>query len=1495
MKKFFILICTLFTIGAASAQCPQYLAFDTTVCGNTINKNIDATVLESRLCGYSVTIYFNDSTTSLNGSPQVYFHTGPEFVPFEGWQSAYTRDSAMQKIGPHLWTIKFNPRSFYGYSPDSCLNSVVCGFRDSNYVNYVKCGSADIFIVVASGAAVNTCASASFVTATYTHAPVSYTWNDANTNGIRTFTTGGNYKVTASGIGGCSVTGTVKITLDNKKVSIGDDTIECSTYSYVFVATPGFSTYQWLDANAGTSNTHQALTADGGMYWVHAIDSNGCASNDTATVHLSATGFLNIPNTLSSCPGIPVSVDASTNINANGDSIVIIYNANLGQSQLAGDTNVYFYSAPQFYPFAVWPANDPYTVGNYGLNDGVGRMTSLGNDKWRIAIDPQAYYHFSPDTALNGIWMIFRNFDGSKTGKDTTGNNIFVYTVPLVPTSTSDAVVATRKAGPVSYSWSNGAHTAADTFSTSGTYYVTATDVVCMHTDSVVVSFASSGVINIGADTAVCSAHDSVIISAGVGYAHYTWSNGDTTSSIKVNTAATYTVTATSSGGCISIGHRKLSLANPVVSLGPDVVKCTNTPAMLTATLGFSSYEWIGRSGIVSNTFSASKTGTYWVEAIDSSGCAAYDTVMLRYSEVLQLSLQDTFNSCPGSLVGLDANENIVINGDSIVIFFDGTNTPLVGANKVYMHSGPQFTPSAGWDGAYTVGNWGQDDGVGKMDSLGNNHWSITIFPQSYYKYSPDSTLTGIWMVLRNANGTVQTNPNIFLDLSTLNPIASVPYVSAIHKDAGNLIYAWSNGGMVASIAVDSTGTYTVTVSDGTCSNTASTYVNLSSSLHISIGNDTSICPSGSVRFNAGAGYTHYHWNNGDTTQAITVSAAGSYSVTVTNGSGCTGSDTAVVHISGTKVNAGADITRCNKLPVSLSASSGYVSYEWFGIGTSSQTYSAVNDGCYWVEATDVSGCTSYDTVCVSTSGVEGLPSHDTLTTCAGVGVSFDAATSINASGDSLVITFDATQNANSAPLLGAHKVYMHSAPQFYSFAPWGTSIYTVGHYGQDDGLGEMDSVGPNKWQITIYPSCYYHYSPDTPLNGIWMVFRNANGSAQSQGGDINLYTAGAGGPTTPYAGLSGAFKSTNNITYSWSNGVHTAVDTFTTSGTYYLTATDGSCSKIDTVLVNQGASVNVNLGNDTCTGGTGSVILNAGSGFSTYLWSTGASTQTIVANLPNTYWVQVTNSSGCTGRDSIIVSQGATVNLGKDTCINSGGSYLLNAGAGATSYLWSTGATTDTLRVTSAGTYAVVVNEGGCVARDTVVIGNCGHTIEGCKAVAYFKVLSISPSNTVTLRDSSYNEYGTVSYVWNYGDGTNDSTGAGNSVHTYAMGGTDTITLIVCDSIQNGFSTCGCDTFSQIISFNVGISEIIGLNGVSLYPNPASNSCILEMNALESMEVSIDVNNILGAAIGTTKYQVVSGQNRLTLDLAGMASGMYTVTIRSANGTMTKKLDIIK
>jgi hypothetical protein len=1906
MKKVFILICTLFTLTEAQAQCPQYVAFDTSVCHSTVSKVIDARVLTSRLCGDSVQIIFNDSLTSLSGSRQVYFHAGPEFRPFTGFQAAYTADSAMRKIGAHLWSIKINPRNFFHYSSDSCLNSIACGFRDSAFVHYVKDGNNDIFILTYTGAATT---SYPYITCTYTHhTTASYLWNDGRTDSVRLFTASGFYSVTATGVGGCTASGTVHIRIGTAQVSLGDDTIHCTT-GYVVIATQGFSSYRW--GNGTTSSTYIGFKP--GRIWIQATDSVGCTSYDTVTVHYSQAWGLKLGDTLSSCPGTPVSADASININRAGDSLVIIYDATQGQTQLATDTNVYFHSGPEFRPFSGWQG--AYTVGHYGQNDGVGRMTSLGNRKWRIVIDPQAYYGYLPDSNLNGIFMIFRNFDGTKTGKDASGNNIYIYTngvfpfhnQAMQPTCSFAGVVPSLKARqPLYYAWSNGVHTAADTFTTGGLYTVTVSDGVCSRVDSVRAIFSTTGSVSLGPDTTVCAGQH-VVISAGTGFAHYIWSTGDTTAFINVTNAATYTVTATSAGGCQSTGTRRVinsvhqvslgsditrcsttavtltatpgfvsyswigkpavatstypavnagcyrvaardsagctsydtvrvinsqvlalsppdsitscpgnsisvdastsitqngdsliiiydatkhggadslvgaskvymhsgpefhpfqgwvgaytvgnfglddgvgqmdslgnnkwriaiipqcyygyspdtplngiwmifrnangshtgkdynntnifiytavtpptcsfngvtpsrnaasgttyswttpsgpvsgptvnvntnglyivtatagicsksdtihanfvsnttlhlgaadtticfgdsatidagagythytwsnadttraiivkiagtysitatngsgcssigqivvNISHPSVSLGSDIVKCDNSAATITAPAGFASYQWIGRAPS-SRTFSATHTGSYWVVATDSFGCRASDTVSVRYSEVLQLSLQDTFNSCPGNQVGLDAGSRIQVYGDSITILYDATQgqTGLIGASKVYMHSGPEFHPFQGWVTQYTVGHFTQDDGIGRMDSLGNNRWKITIFPQAYYGYSPDTPLNGIWMVFRNANGT-QTGKdaagnNIFLNLSGITPTCSFSGVTAIHKEAGILAYAWSNGDVAPSIAVSTTGYYSVTVSDGTCSHSDTTFVNLNSTLSIHIGNDTAICPSGRVRFDAGAGYSHYHWSTGDTTQAITASAAGSYAVTVTNAQGCTASDTVVVRINGAKVNAGADVTRCNKLPVTLSASSGFRSYQWFGLGSSSQTHSAVNDGCYWVLATDSAGCTSYDTVSVATSGVEGLHSHDTVHACIGNSASFDASVSINASGDSLVIRFDATLNGNSSPLLGARKVYMHSAPQFYPFAPWpANDPYTVGNFGQDDGVGEMDSVGPNKWQITICPSCYYHYNPDSALNGIWMVFRNANGTQQNSGGNINLYVAG-GTPTTPYAGVSGAFKSTNNISYSWSNSSSGSVGTFSAPGTYYVTATDGSCSKTDTLTVYQNAGPVVNLGNDTCLNAGHALTLNAGSGFTSYLWSTGASTQTITANLAGTYWVRVTNATGCTGSDSIVVLRGVTVylggdtcisaggsdllnagagatlylwntgattdtfrvtatgvysvtvsqggctgadsivihsgvpvNLGRDTCINTGGSYLISAGTGATSYLWNTGSVKDTLRVTAAGTYSVVVSENGCTGTDTIVISICNHTIPGCLPIPYFRVLNVSPFNTVTFKDSSSRA---VTYSWNFGDGTPIDTFRGNTVHTYASNNIYTVTLIECDS-------CGCDTFTRTVNVNyTGITEISGLSDIRLYPNPASNSCTLSISAVENTQAKIEVNNILGAEVQNRKWQVTQGENKLTLDVSDMSSGMYTVTIRTASGILTRKLDIIK
>jgi len=138
-----------------------------------------------------------------------------------------------------------------------------------------------------------------------------------------------------------------------------------------------------------------------------------------------------------------------------------------------------------------------------------------------------------------------------------------------------------------------------------------------------------------------------------------------------------------------------------------------------------------------------------------------------------------------------------------------------------------------------------------------------------------------------------------------------------------------------------------------------------------------------------------------------------------------------------------------------------------------------------------------------------------------------------------------------------------------------------------------------------------------------------------------------------------------------------------------------------------------VNLGPDRkiCPGG--SVTIDAGAGWSSYLWSSGDTTQTITASQPGTGWVAVTDSSGCTASDTITVSMDTTfkAKLGKDKYINCGATCVrLDAkgehGAPPFNYAWSNGDSVKKILVcdTISATYSVTITDGrGCVGEDTV------------------------------------------------------------------------------------------------------------------------------------------------------------------------------------------------
>jgi uncharacterized protein (TIGR02145 family) len=159
----------------------------------------------------------------------------------------------------------------------------------------------------------------------------------------------------------------------------------------------------------------------------------------------------------------------------------------------------------------------------------------------------------------------------------------------------------------------------------------------------------------------------------------------------------------------------------------------------------------------------------------------------------------------------------------------------------------------------------------------------------------------------------------------------------------------------------------------------------------VNLGPDRSICPGTSTVLDAGAGFTTYLWSTGATTRLISISTAGTYSVTVTM-SGCTASDAVNVSLNSvTPVNLGTDTLVCQGQSVTFDAGScAGCTYLWTDLGTgfpvgTSQTFTTFQTGTYMVTVTDALGCHAMDTVQLSTSPppvVKTNPLYDSI--CSG-------------------------------------------------------------------------------------------------------------------------------------------------------------------------------------------------------------------------------------------------------------------------------------------------------------------------------------------------------------------------------------------------------------------------------------------------------------------------------------------------------------------------------
>ncbi len=285
------------------------------------------------------------------------------------------------------------------------------------------------------------------------------------------------------------------------------------------------------------------------------------------------------------------------------------------------------------------------------------------------------------------------------------------------------------------------------------------------------------------------------------------------------------------------------------------------------------------------------------------------------------------------------------------------------------------------------------NDGV--INSLGGLGGASMVPGSPYYGTGGNGSVGRIRV---DHNGSILGSGTTVPSIGAENPLNIPPVFTAIsfpndsicsggsvtlygNGDAAS--YLWS-GGITDSVSFIPAGivTYTVTASSaGGCTSTSSITVNVMPLPTPSATNTGPYCEGTTIQLNSPAGSATDDWTGpltysstntqNPTIASSTISMSGDYTVTVTNGAGCSATATTTVVVNAQpSVNLGADVVQPNP-PAVLNAGAGFASYLWSTTETT-QTISVTTNGQYIVTVTAAGvGCSDSDTINVNfTSGV---------------------------------------------------------------------------------------------------------------------------------------------------------------------------------------------------------------------------------------------------------------------------------------------------------------------------------------------------------------------------------------------------------------------------------------------------------------------------------------------------------------------------------------------
>lgn len=686
---------------------------------------------------------------------------------------------------------------------------------------------------------------------------------------------------------------------------------------------------------------------------------------------------------------------------------------------------------------------------------------------------------------------------------------------------------------------------------------------------------------------------------------------------------------------------------------GADTIDCVTTSVTLTSTGSIYAanpvYIWKKGNTVVGHnpTLNVTSGGTYTLQI---SSIVAGDTCTdIATAVIIQNTAQPLGVLATGGNITC-ASPQTVLQGSSAT---PGVTYHWAGPNGFVSN---QQNPTVSVQGNYTLTVTGP-----------NGCTKTATAVVSDDKVPPTAVAT--------ANGTLHCNAS------------SVLLSGAGSSTGGQFSYLWNT--VDGNITADATtltptanqaGTYVLTVTNTAngCTKTASTTVVQLPAIASQITNITDIAcfgePSGTatVAASGGTGNFTYEWSNGNTTATANNLSAGNYSVVVTDGNGCTSSQSVVVAqplslvvnaLATPQTNFNVDDGTATANPT---GGVGMFTYQWSNGGIT-QTITDLAPNNYTVVVTDGNGCTASQTVTVSASN------------CI-----------IKANIDQTNVTCPGASD-------GSATISLENATPPYTFI-WSNGETTETITGLDGGNYEVSATDANGCEVVLTVII------EEPL------VLNANATAT----DLTAINASDGTATANPTG------GTAPYTFLWSNNETTGNINNLPLGDYTVVVTDANgCESVQTVTVNQfncGLLASIIQGNISCNGASdGQAIFSLAGGIApfTYLWSNGETTATITGLAAGTYTGTVTDESGCPAIAEITLTEPAALGLEvveetKPACGSADGSLnvLGTGGTPGYTYLWQSGETTPTLADLATGTYTVAIADAnGCTDDFDIVL----------------------------------------------------------------------------------------------------------------------------------------------------------------------------------------------